>query len=381
MSRYCTTMHIVHVVPSMDRPWSGTLTVIVHLASALSRLGHDVEVWHRADWNHSDFEAHVKLLADAGTERVAFGSFGELRRAAAHATTGHSGAGVDLIHLHGAFNPTNTIIARALQAPYVFSPHSGYDPISLRRSSAKKSAFGVLFERPMIRRAAMVVALTEQERDQVITYCETPRCVVIPNGVSGPPQVDDTVFRKSIGLDSRDHLAIYVGRLDVERKGLDLLMLGIERAPSWHLALVGPDERDGLRRIRAEIASRRLGRRVHVFPPRFGLELHEALAASDVFTLLSRWEGMPMSLIEALSHGKPAVVGPAVERCLPVKKSGAGWVASSPHEIGRMLETFASLDASGREGMARAAEDLAARFEWPTIARRYEEAYASITVS
>jgi hypothetical protein len=46
-----------------------------------------------------------------------------------------------------------------------------------------------------------------------------------------------------------------------------------------------------------------------------------------------------------------------------------------------MLETFASLDASGREGMARAAEDLAARYEWPTIARRYEKAYASITVS
>ena len=88
-----------------------------------------------------------------------------------------------------------------------------------------------------------------------------------------------------------------------------------------------------------------------------------------------------MSLIEALSHGKPVIVGPAVERCLPVKKSGAGWVAYSPDEIGCMLETFASLDASGREGMARAAEDLAARYEWPTIARRYEKAYASITVS
>jgi glycosyltransferase involved in cell wall biosynthesis len=374
-------MHIVHVVPGMDRPWSGTLTVIVHLTSALSRLGHDVEVWHRADWNHSDFEAHVKLLADAGTKRIDFGSFTELRRAAARVGAGHSAESIDVVHLHGAFNPTNTIVARALKAPYVFSPHSGYDPVSLRRSRAKKGAFGVLFERPMIRRAALVVALTEQEREQVTTYCETPRCVVIPNGASGPPQVDGAVFRKSLGLDSRDPLALYVGRLDVERKGLDLLMLGIEKAPSWHLALVGPDERDGLRRIRAEIASRRLGRRVHLCPPRFALRLHEALAASDVFALMSRWEGMPMALIEALSHGKPALVGPAVERCVPVKESGAGWVASSPDEIGCMLETFANLDASGREGMARAAENLAARYEWPTIARRYEEAYASITVS
>lgn len=374
-------MHIVHVVPGMDRPWSGTLTVIVHLTSALSRLGHDVEVWHRADWNHSDFEAHVKLLADAGTKRICFGSFTELSRAAARVGAGHSAESVDAVHLHGAFNPTNTIVARALHAPYVFSPHSGYDPISLRRSSAKKGAFGALFERPMLRRAALVVALTEQEREQVITYCETPRCVVIPNGVSSPPQVDGTVFRKSLGLDSRDRLALYVGRLDVERKGLDLLMLGIEKAASWHLALVGPDERGGLRRIRAEIASRRLGRRVHLCPPRFALQLHEALAASDVFVLTSRWEGMPMSLIEALSHGKPALVGHAVERCVPVKESGAGWVASSPDEIGCILEAFANPDASEREGLTRAAEDLAARYEWPSIAHRYEEAYASITAT
>jgi glycosyltransferase involved in cell wall biosynthesis len=374
-------MHIVHVVPGMDRPWSGTLTVIVHLASALSRLGHDVEVWHRADWNHSDFEAHVQLLADAGTKRIGFGSFTELRRAAARVGAGLSAESIDVVHLHGAFNQTNTIVARALHVPYVFSPHSGYDPISLRRSRSKKEAFGVLFERPMIRRAALVVALTEQEREQVIAYCETPRCVVIPNGAPSPPQVDGAVFRKSIGLDNRDPLALYVGRLDVERKGLDLLMLGIEKAASWHLAFVGPDERDGLRRIRAEIASRRLGRRVHVCPPRFALQLHEALAASDVFVLMSRWEGMPMSLIEALSHGKPALVGPAVERCVPVKESGAGWVASSPDEIGCILEAFANPDAGEREGLALAAEDLAARYEWPSIALRYEEAYASIAAA
>jgi len=371
-------MRIVHVVPGMDRPWSGTLTVIVHLASALSRLGHDVEVWHRGDWTHSDFEPHVKLLANAGTERVPFGSLGELRRAAARSGKGPSAGVVDLFHLHGAFNPTNTVVARALRKAFVFSPHSGYDPISLRRSKAKKGVYGLLFERSMLRRAALLVALTEQEREQVVAYRGASRCVVIPNGVSPPPEVDGTLFRESLGLDGEDPLALYVGRLDVKRKGLDLLLLGIEKAPSWHLALVGPDERDGLRRIRAEIASRRLGRRVHVCPPRFALRLHEALAAADVFVLMSRWEGMPMSLVEALSHGKPALIGPAVERCLPVERSGAGWVAASPDEIGGILEAFAGLGESERASLARSAGELAARYGWPIIARRYEDAYGSV---
>ena len=374
-------MRIVHVVPGMDRPWSGTLTVIVQLASALSRLGHDVEVWHRGDWTHSDFESNVKALADAGTKSVPFGSLRDLRRAAANPGKRRSAPAIDLFHLHGAFNSTNIAVAQALATAFVFSPHSGYDPISLRRSRVKKGVYGLLFERPMLRRAALVVALTEQERDQVGAYCGASRCVVIPNGALPPPDVDGTLFRKSLGLGSEDLLALYVGRLDIERKGLDLLLLGIEKAPSWNLALIGPDERDGLQRIRAEIASRRLGRRVHVCPPRFALRLHEALGAADMFVLMSRWEGMPMSLIEALSHGTPALIGAAVERCLPVEASGAGRVATSPDEIGAILEGFAGLGESERAGLALSAGELASRYQWPLIARRYENAYGSVTAA
>lgn len=370
-------MRIVQLVPRGDRPWSGTLTVIVNLAASLAGLGHDVEVWHLGDWSHSDFDAHTALLADSGVTRREFRPGNGLRGSTGTVAREARSQDIQIVHLHGAFNTTNAAVARALTTPFVFSPHSGYDPISLDRSKLKKRAYKGALEMPMLRRAALVVALTEHERDDVIAYGARTPCVVIPNGVAPPLPVDTGAFRKSIGIEERDHLALFVGRLDVARKGLDVLLEGVEDAPSWHLALVGPDERDGLRRIRAEIASRRLGRRVHLCGPRFGLRLHEALASCDTFVLLSRWEGMPMALLEALSHGTPALVSPAVERCVPVAASGAGRVAA-PTEVGRVLEELARLDDGSREALSRAALRLAAGYEWLVVARRYEEAYVSV---
>jgi glycosyltransferase involved in cell wall biosynthesis len=371
-------MRIVHVVPRGDRPWSGTLTVIVNLASSLAGLGHDVEVWHLGDWSHSDFEAHAALLRGSGVTRRDFFSERGLRHSARAIAREAVTRDIRVVHLHGAFNTTNAAVGRTLNTPFVFSPHSGYDPTSLERSSLKKRAYKRAFEMPMLRRAALVVALNEHELDDVIAFGAAPSaCVVIPNGVARAPRVDAGTFRRSLGLNDDDQLALFVGRLDVDRKGIDMLLEGVQAAPTWHLALVGPDERDGLRRIRAEIASRRLGRRVHLCGPRFGNQLHEALASCDLFVLLSRWEAMPMALLEALSHGKPAVVSSAVERSVPVADAGAGKVADPP-EVGRVLEEMAGLNGRSRHALSEAALRLAVGYEWPAVARRYEEAYGSV---
>ena len=54
--------------------------------------------------------------------------------------------------------------------------------------------------------------------------------------------------------------------------------------------------------------------RVHLVGERHGRRLQESVCAADLFALMSRWEGLPMALLEALSLATPAVVSPAVER-------------------------------------------------------------------
>jgi glycosyltransferase involved in cell wall biosynthesis len=147
--------------------------------------------------------------------------------------------------------------------------------------------------------------------------------------------------------------------MDMRAKRLDDVLRGIADDPDWHLALVGPDFKGQLAQIQRLIADLDLGRRVHLVPPRRGRPLYEAVAGSDVFVLLSRSEGHPMALLEALACGTPALVSAEVERAVGVDEAGAGWVAD-PRLVGEALTRLRGL-GHARWAVAR---DAAATFAW-----------------
>jgi hypothetical protein len=47
---YCIGMRIAQDAPRGEQPWSGVLTVMAHLAAALARRGHRVDVWQLHEW-------------------------------------------------------------------------------------------------------------------------------------------------------------------------------------------------------------------------------------------------------------------------------------------------------------------------------------------
>jgi glycosyltransferase involved in cell wall biosynthesis len=166
---------------------------------------------------------------------------------------------------------------------------------------------------------------------------------------------------------------VFVGRLDVHRKGLDVLVRGIADAPGWHLALVGPPFRD-VDRLDRIIAGLGVGDRVHLVGERHGRRLQESVCAADLFALMSRWEGLPMVLLEALSLAKPAVVSPAVERVLGVAAVGAGWVADEA-SLGTVLRLLHGKGSDELARRGRAALLLSRHYDWDSVAERYEAAY------
>jgi glycosyltransferase involved in cell wall biosynthesis len=367
-------MRIAHVVPSGEQPWSGVLTVIVHLAAALARHGHHVEVWQLHDWDPARYaEERKRLRADGVVEVLLHGGRG-LGRSAARLADERS---IDVVHLHGAFNPSNTAVARGLRRPYVFSPHSGYHPVSLARSMLRKRAYRLVFERTMLRRAATIVALTDLELEHVRRFGAPGPYAVIPTGVEPVrDDVDRNAFRAELGLHPDTPLALFVGRLDVDRKGLDLLVRGVAEAPRWQLALVGPAFRD-VDRLHELVRRLDIGDRVHLPGERHGHRLHEVFAAADVFTLLSRWEGLPMALLEALATSTPAVVSHEVERAVPVEAAGAGWSIDGP-ELGSLLRKLAEQYTDELRTRGAAALELAARYDWNVVAERYGTTYKQI---
>jgi glycosyltransferase involved in cell wall biosynthesis len=79
-------------------------------------------------------------------------------------------------------------------------------------------------------------------------------------------------------------------------------LAGLRELP-WELWLVGGGEREGA--VRREALRLDLGDRVRFFGER--RDVPEILAAGHVFVLASRWEGLPLTVLEAMRAGLPVV--------------------------------------------------------------------------
>jgi glycosyltransferase involved in cell wall biosynthesis len=89
------------------------------------------------------------------------------------------------------------------------------------------------------------------------------------------------------------------------------------------------------------------------------------MAAADVVTLTSRWEGMPYALLEAMAWGRP-VVATAVNGCPEVVVDGVTGFLVSPGDpaawarrVLDLLENPAQAVAFGQHGRRRAEEQFA----------------------
>jgi glycosyltransferase involved in cell wall biosynthesis len=365
-------MRIAQVLPAGAHAYSGVPVVVVQLAVHLARRGHEVEFWLLRPWTAEAAALHRPALDEAGVRVVAAPERGRGRLGTL------ADRDVQIAHLHSVFTPPNALLARRLRVPYVLSPHGGYAPASLRRGSARKALYKLLVERRLADRAALRVALTEVEARDLVAFGAGEPIAVIPNGVTPPPEDGDpAAFRKELELGPRDRLLLFVGRLDVVHKGLDTLVRGVAAAPGWHLVLVGSDVRGGGDQLRSLGHELGADTRLLLAGPRHGPALAEAFAAADCFALLSRWEGLPLSLLEALSHGLPAIVSPAVDRLVGVVEAGAGWSAG-PAELGGLLRTLQHLDHAELARRSSAARAVAARYDWVRVALGYEAAYARV---
>jgi poly(glycerol-phosphate) alpha-glucosyltransferase len=286
-----------------------------------------------------------------------------------------AGTAVDVLHVHSVFVPMNAAITRAWPGPVIVSPHGGFDPVSLRRSFFRKQVYSALYEKRMVRRAATTVALTEVEAKQVRAYAGDVATAVVPNGVAPcRAGIAGMSFRHSVGVPPDARLAVFVGRLDVRHKGLDRLVAAAADAPAWRFLLAGPDHRGGHRRLQRMAADLGIAERIYLVGQLEPASVASAYAAADLFVLPSRWEGLPMSLLEALAQGVPSLVSPEVDRLVPVSRSGAGWV-SAPSELGATLEAVAKLPTAEWSKVAAAARRLARSYDWDDVAAAYEAVY------
>lgn len=107
-----------------------------------------------------------------------------------------------------------------------------------------------------------------------------------------------------LGLPHGRRIALFLGRLDTAQKGLDTLAAALTRhresLRDWLFLFIGEGE---ARAILEALAGESCGLDVRTMA--WTDQAHLYLAASDLLLLPSRWEGVPLVMLEAMACGLP----------------------------------------------------------------------------
>lgn len=358
-------LRIGEVLPFGLSPTSGVVGSLIELSRVLVDAGHDVDLWIPGTYPRDGDGALDELRArGVGVELVP----GTSRRAAASAMVDRIGvSGCDVLHIHNGFSLMNNLIVRSVNMPYVVTTHGVYSTESLAHHSLRKAAFIRTMERPMLQKAAAVTALTPVEAVEVSQVAPGVEADVIPLGFNRwSGEIDRTLLRNELGVSPHKLITLFGGRFDVYMKRLDHLVRGVAEADDWHLVLLGADFRDGRAALEAEIVRLGIEHRCHILDLRTGDRLRDSFAGADLIALPSRWEGLPRGLIEPMLLGVPAMVSDEVERRVPVKSTGAGWI-TRPDEIGQTLTAIREAPATQRRAAGDQAKVLAETYLWDAV--------------
>jgi len=199
------------------------------------------------------------------------------------------------------------------------------------------------------------------EADAAAVRQASPAAVVtrIPNGVELPTDAE---------LDGgREEHILFLGRIDVTQKGLDLLLDAVGAEPPLPVLIAGSGTRQEEERLRRLLPD---GDRVRFVGRVAGAEKARVLRDCAFMVVPSRYETFCLSALEAMASGKP-VVRFDLDRL--------GWIGSdcgpvvAPFDVAALRGAVAALatDPAQRRAAGRAARALAADFGWDSAARRY----------
>jgi len=172
-------------------------------------------------------------------------------------------------------------------------------------------------------------------------------------GIAETPQQ----CREKLGMRSDGLVLSCIGRLH-EQKNLQLAIRAMAHLPEQHVYIAGEGEqRDMLQRLAGAIGA---GHRVHFLGALSGADVTRFYRATDLLLMPSLYEGHPLVMLEAMSHGVPVLA-----HDIAVMREAGGeavlYASSDPQDWARQIlslksQHFHDMSVQGRARAAYFAE-------------------------
>lgn len=370
---------ISHYVPAYR--FGGPLQVAHSLAKALVQRGHEVTV---CSTNLADHDMNLDVPLDQPVDvdgvTVYYEAVHRFRKWGYAPALGRRVdtlvAEADFVLVHNHFQYAGWIgaaRARAFGKPYIVFPHASLKRQSIRSSSGlAKHLYLWLFEHKNHQHADYIAFNAEEELADSL-FSENG--IVVPNGID--PR-DFEVLPSKGAFRSRNPeignklMFLFLGRIDITQKALDVMLkafaIRVQAGSEAVLVLAGPSEGDDCDKLRQMVIE--LGMSGRVFFPGLvsGDEKLQLLCDADVFLMPSRYEGLSISLLEAMATGLPIVLSNRCGLHREIERKDCGVVVQPTVES--VVAAMAAMeDSAVRAIHGKKARDLAMLdFAWTRIA-------------
>lgn len=208
------------------------------------------------------------------------------------------------------------------------------------------------------------IVLNEETKVKIKNINNQSRIKIIPNGVHLP---------RILKISEKKHI-LFIGRIEVNQKGLDLLLKAyslISKKIKYKLAIAGFGTDNEFGKLKNMISSLEIVDKVEMLGRINGKKKDEAFKKAAFVVVPSRFESFSLAALEALSYNLPVV---------SFNISGLKWI---PTKYCAKAKPFCEIDLSEkilnlsqdnelRQKMGGSGRQFASQFNWGARAKEYE---------
>lgn len=369
-------MNICFLTTSFLPEIGGMEIVIDRLASELKSMGHDPVVVAQLPRPGIEIPSFPYRLKHYSRLRSSVWFLNKIKRCVLRE---YNKSPIDIIHAQMAY-PSGYIaclLKKKLNIPVVITSHQGdFRRYSKRAITAKRMRWALEF-------ADASTGVSEQIKNAIDTFTgNKANSFVIPNGVDKP----DSFSGQGQCPDAYKHLAkdsfvLTLGRLH-KYKGLDVLIETLENLAKDgvdvpNLVIAG-DGREG-ESLKKQSIEAGLASKIIFTGAVFGEEKHWLLKNCRFFLQPSRAEGMPLTVLEAMSYGK-AVIGTAISGMCDLVKDSENGLLVQPESSEQLAKAIKKLlqNSELTKACGEKAYSVAEQYAWSNITERYLEIYQNV---
>lgn len=346
-------MRLLHIAP-IGKHAEGIGTVLNKLVPEQKAIGADVRVISCLESaNRSD------LITDVITKEAPFREF-------------ISHWQPDVVLFHSLFEMPCIKMAKVLlelRIPYAIQMHGAMSVENYRKGRFKKWIANKLWFDSFVRNAKTLVFLNEAERQNCLSTKINPSYAILPNGCE---QRQNTYLKTKV---SNPLNIVYIGRIAFNHKGLDYLIDALKLIKEsgkheFYLSIYGNEKDPDVEKLKQALS--KLQYIASYKGGVYGDEKDRVFIDADAFILTSRYEGMPMGVLEALAYGVPCILTLGTNMADEVVEAGAGWKAELSAEsiadtINRAIADFQTNYIQYHQ----AAYNMSKRYDWKVIAKQH----------